>query len=497
MPDKIAILAIDQGTTSSRAIAFDASANAVAAAQREFPQIYPANGWVEHDPEVIWTTTLEVARQAFEAAEAKGYHVAAIGITNQRETTLVWDRLSGKTIYNAIVWQDRRTAAACAALKTAGLEPELRERTGLLLDPYFSAPKLTWLLDHVDGARNRATAGELAFGTIDSFLIYRLTGGRVHATDASNASRTNLYNLRTRTWDERLLEIFRVPEQLLPRILDSAADYGRTDAAFFGRPLPILGVAGDQQAAAIGQCCFEPGSIKGTYGTGAFLLVNTGDKIVESKHRLLATVGYQLDGQTSYALEGSIFVAGAAVQWLRDGLGVIEHSADTEKLARGLISNAGVYLIPAFTGLGAPYWDPDARGAIFGLTRATGPAELARAALESSAYQTRDLLDAMAGDGVKPVSLRVDGGMVANDWFLSFMADILGIAVERPRVMETTALGAAYLAGREANVYGRPDEFAALWKSDRRVEPRLPTAEREALMSGWREAVGRLLPGRK
>ena len=497
MNDKTAILAIDQGTTSSRAIAFDASTNVVASAQREFPQIYPANGWVEHDPEVIWTTTLEVARQAFEAAEARGCHVAAIGITNQRETTLVWDRHSGKTIYNAIVWQDRRTAAACATLKTAGLEPELRQRTGLLLDPYFSAPKLAWLLDHVDGARNRAAAGELAFGTIDSFLIYRLTGGRVHATDASNASRTSLYNLHTREWDERLLEIFRVPEQVLPRILDSAADYGRTDAAFFGRPLPILGVAGDQQAAAIGQCCFEPGSIKGTYGTGAFLVVNTGDKIIESKHRLLATVACQLDGKTSYALEGSIFVAGAAVQWLRDGLGVIKHAADTEKLARGLASNAGVYLIPAFTGLGAPYWDPDARGAVFGLTRATGPAELARAALESSAYQTRDLLDAMAGDGVKPVSLRVDGGMVANDWFLNFMADILGIVVERPRVMETTALGAAYLAGREANIYGRPDEFEALWKGDRRVEPRLPATEREALLSGWREAVGRLLPGRK
>ncbi|MGB5209088.1 MAG: glycerol kinase GlpK [Gammaproteobacteria bacterium] len=496
MPAKTAILAIDQGTTSSRAIAFDASANPVGTAQREFPQIYPANGWVEHDPEIIWTTTLEVARQAFEAAEAKGYHVAAIGITNQRETTLVWDRHSGRTIYNAIVWQDRRTAAACAALKKAGLEPELRECTGLLLDPYFSAPKLAWLLDHVDGARNRAAAGELAFGTIDSFLIYRLTGGRVHATDASNASRTNLYNLRTRTWDERLLEIFRVPEQMLPCILDCAADYGQTEPALFGRPLPICGVAGDQQAAAIGQCCFEPGSIKGTYGTGAFLMVNTGDKIVESKHRLLATVGYQLDGKTSYALEGSIFVAGAAVQWLRDGLGVIEHSADTEKLARGLTSNAGVYLVPAFTGLGAPYWDPDARGAIFGLTRATGPAELARAALESSGYQTRDLLDAMAGDGVKPVSLRVDGGMVANDWFLGFMADILGISVERPQVMETTALGAAYLAGRKANVYGRPDEFATLWRSDRRVEPRLPAVEREALLAAWRDAVSRILPDR-
>ena len=493
MSDQAAILAIDQGTTSSRAIVFDSTARPVSAAQREFAQIFPANGWVEHDPEAIWSTTLEVARQAFDAAEARGYRVAAIGITNQRETTLVWDRRSGEAIHNAIVGQDRRTAAACATLRAAGLESEVRERTGLLLDPYFSATKLAWLLDHVDGSRNRAAMGELAFGTVDSFLVYRLTGGRVHATDATNASRTNLYNLRTGAWDERLLEIFRVPEQLLPRIQDCAADYGQTDAAIFGRPVPIFGVAGDQQAAAIGQCCFHPGSIKATYGTGAFIVVNTGEKIVDSRHRLLATVANKLDGQTTYGLEGSIFVAGAAVQWLRDGLGIIEHAADTEGLASGLSNNAGVYLVPAFTGLGAPYWDPDARGAIFGLTRATGAPELARAALESACYQTRDLLDAMSADGVRPHSLRVDGGMVANDWFMAFMADILGITVERPVVMETTALGAAYLAGRKATIYGREDEFANLWQSDSRVEPRLGPGDREALLTGWRNAVARVI----
>ena len=496
MSDQAAILAIDQGTTSSRAIVFDAAAQPVSTAQREFPQIYPADGWVEHDPEIIWSTTLDVARQAFEAAEAQGYKVAAIGITNQRETTLVWDRRTGKAIYNAIVWQDRRTAAACTALKAEGLEPELQERTGLLLDPYFSASKIAWLLDHVDGARNRAGMGELAFGTIDSFLISRLTGGRVHVTDATNASRTNLYNLRARGWDQSLLELFRVPAPLLPEILDCAADYGRTDAALFGRSLPVFGVAGDQQAATIGQCCFEPGSIKGTYGTGAFVVLNTGTEIVDSRHRLLSTVAYQLDGATTYALEGSIFVAGAAVQWLRDGLGVIEHAADTEGLARGLSSNHDVYLVPAFTGLGAPYWDPDARGAIFGLTRATGPAELARAALESACYQTSDLIEAMAADTVHPVSLRVDGGMVANDWFLGFLADMLGMPVERPRVMETTSLGAAYLAGRQAGVYGTPEEFASLWQGDSLVEPRLTAGEREALLRSWHDAVERTLPKR-
>ncbi|HEX9876208.1 MAG TPA: glycerol kinase GlpK [Gammaproteobacteria bacterium] len=493
MPDRAAVLAIDQGTTSSRAIAFDAAAMPVSAARREFAQVFPADGWVEHDPETIWTTTLDVARQAFEAAEAQGYRVAAVGITNQRETTLVWDRRTGKGIYNAIVWQDRRTAPACAALKAAGLEAELRERTGLLLDPYFSATKLAWLLDHVDGARNRAAMGELAFGTVDSFLVYRLTNGRVHATDATNASRTSLYNLRTRAWDARLLEIFRIPGELLPDIRDCAADYGQTDAAYFGRPVPIFGVAGDQQAATIGQCCFEPGSIKGTYGTGAFIMLNTGGQIVASRHRLLTTVAYQLDGEATYGLEGSIFAAGATVQWLRDGLGIIERAADTEGLARGLTTNAGVYLVPAFTGLGAPYWEPDARAAIFGLTRATGPAELARAALESACYQTRDLLDAMAADGVRPVSLRVDGGMVANDWFIAFLADVLGIPVERPRVMETTALGAAYLAGRKTGIYGSPEEFAALWRGAGRVEPRLSDAQRDALLAAWHAALTRVL----
>ncbi len=488
-----AILAIDQGTTSSRAIAFDASARPVSAAQREFPQIYPADGWVEHDPETIWATTLDVARRAFEAAEAKGYSIAAIGLTNQRETTLVWDRRTGEAVYNAIVWQDRRTAAVCAALKADGLEGEVRSRTGLLLDPYFSATKLAWVLDHVDGARNRAAMGELAFGTVDSFLVHRLTGGPVHATDATNASRTNLFNLMTGAWDEDLLEIFRVPGELLPTIRNCADDFGTTDPQIFGRSIPILGVAGDQQAATIGQCCFAPGSIKSTYGTGAFVVLNTGTKIVKSRHRLLATVAYQLDGETTYGLEGSIFVAGAAVQWLRDGLGVIAHAADTEGMARGLANNAGVYLVPAFTGLGAPHWNPDVRGAIFGLTRATGPAELARAALESAAYQTNDLLEAMAADGVTPVSLRVDGGMVANDWFVGFLADVLGIPVERPRVMETTSLGAAYLAGRQAGIYGRTDEFAVSWQSDHGVEPTLSATARDALLAGWRTAVAKVI----
>jgi glycerol kinase len=492
MAKSAAVLAIDQGTTSSRAIVFDGSARAISAAQREFPQIYPADGWVEHDPEDIWGTTLDVARQAFEAAEAKGFTVAAIGITNQRETTLVWDRGTGKPIYNAIVWQDRRTAAQCASLKADGLETDVRQRTGLLLDPYFSATKLAWLLDHVDGARNRAAMGELAFGTVDSFLIFRLTGGRTHATDATNASRTNLFDLRSCAWDEELLKIFRAPKETLPKVLNCADDYGQTDARFFGRPIPIFGVAGDQQAATIGQCCFEPGSIKSTYGTGAFVVLNTGQQIVESRHRLLATVAYQLDGETTYGLEGSIFVAGAAIQWLRDGLGVITHAADTEGMARGLANNAGVYLVPAFTGLGAPYWNPDARGAVFGLTRATGPAELARAALESSAYQTNDLLEAMAADGVAPVSLRVDGGMVANDWFIGFLADVLAIPVERPQIMETTSLGAAYLAGYRAGVYGRPDEFSKLWASDRRVEPTLAADDRNALLEAWRTAVDRV-----
>jgi glycerol kinase len=492
MPKQAAILAIDQGTTSSRAMIFDDQARVVALAQQEFPQIYPADGWVEHDPEAIWATSLEVAHQAIEAAEAKGYDVAAIGITNQRETTVVWERDSGKPVYNAIVWQDRRTADSCSKLKAAGQETEVRARTGLLLDPYFSATKVAWILDHVEGARGQANMGKLAFGTVDSFLMSRLTGGRVHATDATNASRTNLYNLHTSAWDDDLLNIFRVPKEILPVVHDCAANFGETDPSLFGRPIPIFGVAGDQQAATIGNCCFEPGSIKSTYGTGCFLVLNTGNQIVDSQHSLLSTVAYQLDGKPTYGLEGSIFMAGATVQWLRDGLKIIKNAADTEGLARGLESNAGVYLVPAFTGLGAPHWDADARGAIFGMTRATGPAELARAALESVCYQTRDLLDAMAADGVHPESLRVDGGMVVNDWLVQFLADMLGIPVERPQVTETTAAGAAYLAGRQAGIYGDLDEVSKLWQRQARFEPQLAANDRERLMAGWRDAVQRV-----
>jgi len=493
MPDKDAILAIDQGTTSSRALVFDAQAALVLTAQQEFSQHYPADGWVEHDPEDIWQSSLQVAQEAFNAAEAKGYKIAAIGITNQRETTVVWDRQTGKTIYNAIVWQDRRTADVCAKLRARNLENEVRSRTGLLLDPYFSATKIAWLLDNVDGARGQASLGKLAFGTIDSFLISRLTAGRVHATDATNASRTNLYNLRTGEWDDELLQIFRVPSAILPTVKDCAADYGLTDPALFGRALPIFGVAGDQQAATIGNCCFEPGAIKSTYGTGCFVVLNTGEKIIQSEHRLLSTVAYQLDGKTTFGLEGSIFMAGATVQWLRDGLGVIKNAADTEGLARGLKSNAGVYLVPAFTGLGAPHWDADARGAIFGMTRATGPAELARAALESVCYQTRDLLDAMAADGVHSQGLRVDGGMVMNDWLVQFLADVLGIPVERPEVTETTAAGAAYLAGRQAGLYGDLDEVSRLWRCAARFEPKLAAEDRNALLTDWHQAVERVL----
>ena len=487
------LLAIDQGTTSSRAIAFNREAGIVAVAQEEFPQHYPNAGWVEHDPEDIWRTSLSVARKAFAEAESKGGKVVAIGITNQRETTILWERKTGKPIHNAIVWQDRRTAETCRALREAGLEDDVRARTGLVLDPYFSATKAAWILDHVEGARARAEKGDIAFGTVDCFLIARLTGGRVHATDATNASRTSLYNIRTNEWDRALLDAFRVPAACLPEVRDCAADFGETDAALFGRPVPILGVAGDQQAAAIGQACFSPGAIKSTYGTGCFVLVQTGGEIVESKNNLLSTIAYRLDGKTAYAIEGSIFVAGAAVQWLRDGLKIIKSAKETEALARGLDDNRGVYLVPAFTGLGAPHWAPEARGAIYGLTRATGPAELARAALESVAYQTADLLDAIAKDGVRPQTLRVDGGMVANDWLMQFLADILDLPVERPKVMETTALGAAFLAGLQAGLYGSTDDVGAIWSRGARFEPKMKASEREALLAGWRRAVERTL----
>ena len=488
MTDDPLILAIDQGTTSSRAMVFDADGVPRASAQKEFTQIYPADGWVEHDPEEIWSSTVRVCREALEKA---GEGVVSLGITNQRETTVVWERATGKPIHNAIVWQDRRTAEACRDLAGRGLEPEVTKRSGLLLDPYFSASKLSWILDHCE-ERARAEAGDLAFGTVDSFLLWRLTGGRVHATDATNASRTNLFNIHSGVWDEDLLEIFGVPLQVLPEVKDSVAQFGVTDPSTIGRKIPIGGVVGDQQAALIGQACFEPGMIKSTYGTGCFVILNTGGRPLASKNRLLTTIAYQIGGDRTYGLEGSIFIAGAAVQWLRDGLGLIDSAPESENLARGIESNKGVYLVPAFTGLGAPHWDPDARGAVFGLTRDTGAPELARAALESVAYQTRELLDAMAADGVAPSGLRVDGGMIGNDWLMQFLADVLNRPLERPQVAETTAFGAACLAGLQAGVFESLDDISRRWRLDRRFEPEMGKTTRDRLMDDWRRAVARV-----
>ena len=487
------ILSIDQGTTSSRAIVFDDKGSIVAVDQQEFTQLYPQEGWVEHNPEEIWETTLAVSRNAIAAAEAKGGRVVAIGITNQRETTIVWDKRTGKPIYNAIVWQDRRTADVCTALKERGLEDDIAKRTGLLLDPYFSASKAAWILDHVDNARSLAAAGNLAFGTVDSFLIWRLTGGSSHVTDATNASRTSLYNIHENTWDDTLLDVFNVPGSVLPEVLDCAADFGDTAEGIFDRTLPIYGVAGDQQAAAIGQAGFETGAIKSTYGTGCFVIVNTGAKAIQSNNKLLTTIGYRLDGVTSYALEGSIFIAGAAIQWLRDELQIIKDAGETEGLAASLEDNQGVYLVPAFAGLGAPHWRPDARAAIYGLTRGAGRAALARAALESVAYQTLDLLDAMQADGVNPVTLRVDGGMVMNNWFMQFLADTLSVPVERPVVMETTALGAAYLAGLKAGVFKSLDQLTQMWQRDASFSQRMEQQTRDKNVAGWRDAVTRTL----
>jgi len=494
------ILAIDQGTTSSRAILFDAGLKVVAVAQQEFAQHFPASGWVEHDPEDLWSSVVATARAAIAKAGIAARDIAAIGITNQRETVIVWDRVSGKPIHRAIVWQDRRTADDCAGLKAAGHEAMITARTGLLLDPYFSATKVAWLLDHVAGARARAARGELAFGTVDSFLIWKLTGGRVHATDATNAARTMLYNIRDGRWDADLCALLRVPMALLPEVHDCAADFGRTEAALFGGEIPILGVAGDQHAATLGQACFAPGMMKSTYGTGCFALLNTGDQMVTSRNRLLTTIAYQLGGKVTYALEGSIFIAGAVVQWLRDGLKVIHTAGETGGLAASADPTQDVVLVPAFTGLGAPYWRPDCRGAIYGLTRNSGPAELARAALESVGYQTRDLLEAMkadwgaAADGIlrdasESATLRVDGGMTASDWAMQFLADILGAPVDRPQVTETTALGAAWLAGMQAGVCPGPEEFAKGWALERRFVPGMDAALRDAKYARWGRAV--------
>ncbi|MCW2238448.1 glycerol kinase GlpK [Azospirillum canadense] len=497
MPDAGHVLAIDQGTTSTRAIVFDRRGLPVGVARREFPQHYPADGWVEHDPEDIWRDTVAVLREVVAEAKLDASAIAAIGITNQRETTVVWDRRTGEPIHRAIVWQDRRTADTCRKLVEEGCGPLVRAKTGLLIDAYFSATKVAWILDHVSGARDRAERGELCFGTIDSFLLHRLTGGRVHATDATNASRTMVFDIHRQDWDDELLALFRIPRAMMPEVLDSSAEFGATEPDILGRSIPITGIAGDQQAATFGQACFEPGMVKSTYGTGCFALLNTGDKPVESRSNMLTTVAYRLDGRPTYALEGSIFVAGAAIKWLRDGLGIITHASQTDDLATRVPDSHGVYLVPAFVGLGAPHWDPHARAAISGLTLDAGPAHIARAALEAVAFQTRDLRDAMVSDWPAPAkALRVDGGMAANDWLCQFLADMLDLPVERPAVIETTALGAASLAGLKAGVYSDQAALAAAWRCDRRFEPRMEGAKRARLYEGWLDAVQRVRRGR-
>ena len=493
MADLRTIIAIDQGTTSSRAILFDEAGAILAQQSAEFPQFFPADGWVEHDPEAIWQTTVDVTRAMGAEARSRGSLPIAIGITNQRETAVVWDRATGEPIHNAIVWQDRRTADICAVMKNAGHETVVTEKTGLLLDPYFTATKLAWILDRVDGARDRAAAGELCFGTVDSFLIWRLTGGRMHVTDATNASRTSLYNIHENDWDDDLLALFDVPREGLPTVMDCAAEFGICEEALFDLALPIRGVAGDQQAAAIGQGCFSPGALKSTYGTGCFVIINTGDEAVASKNRLLTTIGYRLNGTTTYALEGSIFVSGAIVQWLRDGMKLIGSAAETEGIAAAMDGNNGVYMVPALTGLGAPHWAPHARGAVYGITRDTGPADFVRAALESVAYQTNDLFTAIAGDGIPVSVVRVDGGMTENDWLMQFLADIINLPVDRPVVRETTALGAAMLALMQSDPSITLDDLAARWQRDAGFTPNMDDASRDGLVAGWQLAMRRTL----
>jgi len=493
------VLVIDQGTTSTRAIVFGAEGSPVAAAQQEFAQIYPRPGWVEHNPKDIWRSVLDTGRAALLKSNSNASDLAGVGIANQRETTLVWNRKTGKPIHNAIVWQDRRTAPHCAKLKAQGLESLVSERTGLLLDPYFSATKIAWLLDNVENARTLAEQGDLAFGTVDSFLIWRLTGGRTHATDSTNASRTLLLNIHSGQWDEELLTLFRVPRGMMPEVYDCAANFGMAEAKHFGLALPIRGVVGDQQAALIGQACFRPGMVKSTYGTGCFILLNIGAKASASNNKLLTTIAYQWKGERTYAIEGSIFSAGATVQWLRDGLGVVAHAGETGDLAARADPDQRVYIVPAFTGMGAPYWDSEARAAIMGLTRGSTRNEIARAALESVAYQTRDLIAAMhsdsrasEGDGLQSV-IRVDGGMSASDWTMQFLSDMLDAPVDRPEIVETTALGAAFLAGWQSGLFPGPEEFASAWRAQCRFNPKMPSAERESRYRGWRDAVTRVV----
>jgi len=486
------ILAIDQGTTSSRALVFDADMQVIATAQQEFPQHFPKSGWVEHDPADLWSTTLQTCRDAIAKAGLSATDIAAIGITNQRETTVVWDATTAAPLYNAIVWQDRRTADFCRTLQDAGHDAMITAKTGLLADPYFSGTKLKWILDTIPDARSRAAKGEILFGTVDSFLIWKLTGGKAHVTDATNAARTMLYDIHKGAWSASICDLFDIPMEMLPKVMDCAADFGTTDAELLGASLPIMGVAGDQQAATIGQACFEPGMLKSTYGTGCFALLNTGDTSVTSNNRLLTTIAYQLDGKPTYALEGSIFVAGAVVQWLRDAAGMIADAKDTQALAEQADPEQEVIIVPAFTGLGAPYWNPDCRGAMFGLTRNSGPAEFARAALESVGFQTRDLLEAMHADwqdsGTAP-TLRVDGGMSASNWAMQFLSDIIDAPVDRPTVLETTAMGAAWLAGQRAGLYPDMAGFAANWAIDQTFTPTMDADKRDARYAGWKRAV--------
>lgn len=486
------ILSIDQGTTSSRAILFNEQARIVRVAQQEFTQYFPQDGWVEHDPEEIWQTTVAVVREVIDNSGVVITDIAAVGIANQRETTILWDRHTGEPVYRAIVWQDRRTAEYCEELKNRGLESTVADKTGLLLDPYFSATKVKWILDNVEGVRKRAAAGEIVFGTVDSFLLWRLSAGKSHKTDATNASRTMLFNIYEQQWDVELCEMFNIPMQILPEVEDSSAEFGKVDAGLFGGEIPITGIAGDQQAALIGQCCFEEGMTKSTYGTGCFIIMNTGEQAIKSDNKLLTTVAYRMDGKTVYGIEGSIFTAGAAVQWLRDGLQVIEHAADTEAIASQTGDSAGVYLVPAFTGLGAPYWDPDARGALLGLTRDTGIKEIVTATLEAVCYQTRDLLEAISRDGTTPTVLRVDGGMVNNNWLVQSLADMLDLAVDRPVITETTALGACYLAGLRVGFFDSMAALQSLWQRERRFTPAMKPLKREKLYRGWLDAVSRI-----
>ncbi len=501
------ILAIDQGTTSSRGIVFDGKYQKCGIGQQEIEQIFPQSAWVEHDPEEIFSSCVETARTAIQAANLNAKDIAAIGITNQRETTIVWDKKSGKVIYNAIVWQDRRTAAFCKSLKSAGHEPLISEKTGLLLDPYFSASKLKWILDNIEGAREKANRDELLFGTVDCWLLWKLTAGKVHATDATNASRTLLFNIHSQQWDDDLLKLFDIPKTLLPEVFDCAADFGETDPSIFGSAIPVFGIAGDQHAATLGQACFEPGMLKSTYGTGCFAMLNTGDVAVKSENRLLTTTAYRLNGETTYALEGSIFMAGATVQWLRDGLGIIDTAYQCDAMADASDAEQTVYLVPAFTGIGAPYWDADARGLLCGLTRASGPNEIVRATLEAVCYQTADLLKAMQDDWrifstsksqisnnqSKNTILRVEGGMTNSAWTMQFLADILNVPVDRPSVLETTALGAAWLAGQYAGVWDNEAGFAKSWQLEKQFNATMSEQTRQIKLLGWQDAIARTL----